>query len=92
MRSNWTDDLGVTLLDGGREGDVPSLEGSHGQRKPHDPVAEEVEPRRLGVEAELFAVHQPVDHLLQLLGAFHDRIGVGGGEDRVAGFARLLDG
>ena len=65
------------------EGHVPRLEGLHGQRKAHDPVVEDVESRRLGIEAELLVTAHRGNHLPQMVGTLHERIFVGRGLRRL---------
>ena len=72
-----TDDLcifGRALL---AEGHVPRLVGFDGERHADDAVVEDVEPRRLGVEAELVPHGELADKLPERFGIAHQQVFVG---------------
>ena len=56
------------------ERNVPRFERLHGQRHADDAVVEDVESRRLGVEAELFVFPDFVHHFAQLRGVLHESV------------------
>ena len=72
-----TDDLcifGRALL---AEGHIPRLVGFDGERHADDAVVEDIEPRRLGVEAELIPHGELADKLPERLGITHQQVFVG---------------
>ena len=76
------------------ERNIPRLVRTYRERKPHDPVVENVESRRFGIETKLRTGRHFAQDSLQLLHRTHDRIGVGCGLRRgeLLAFRRLFIG
>ena len=76
------------------ERNIPRLVRTYRERKPHDPVVENVESRRFGIETKLRTGRHFAQNSLQLLRIAHDRIGVGCGLRRgeLLAFRRLFIG
>ena len=76
------------------ERNIPRLVRTYRERKPHDPVVENVESRRFGIETKLRQAATSRRTASRLLHRTHDRIGVGCGLRRgeLLAFRRLFIG
>ena len=68
------------------ERDVPRLVGAHGQRNPDNPVVEDVEAGRFGIEAEFVAGRNLIDDSPQFVRVADDGVGMRGILSRAESF------